>query len=100
MVGLSFLVWVAPVVIAGVIGWRSAKTPPETRGAALRAIGRVLAWSAAAIYLFHLAWLGLSVPSGGLDFWPPFVWMFLTAMFWIPVAVIAFILRAQREMRE
>lgn len=92
----ALVVWLGPLILGAVIGWSSGKSPPETSGQALAGIGKALGWSFASVFVFELAWVGM---LDGFGLWSPFVWTVVTGMYWLPVTVIAYILRAAWERR-
>lgn len=92
------MIYAGPVLIAALVGWTCAKSPPQRVAEALRALAWALLVSCAWISLFLLAWVGLvTTAAGAFNLTEPFLWVAQTAIFWVPVAVITFIIRAQKE---
>lgn len=95
MVILTSLIFGVPLILAAWLGWTGAKSPPETLREAANDLGKVLLWATAWIGLYLFALVGLMV--SGIELRQSALLLVQTAIYWVPVAVIAYIIRAQRE---
>lgn len=98
MVIWAITIYLGPIIIAVYNGWAAAKSPPVTPSEALRAMAIMLGWTAAWVFVFLLAWVGIAIAGvSGFNLSEPLIWFVYTAIFWVPLAIIAYIIRAQKE---
>lgn len=93
--------FLAPLIFAVLIGWRGGRDGPTTSREFLISAGWALAWGAAVIFLWHAIWLfSLSGARWGRIAADAGYWTLLSGALWLPVLMIAYVIRAQKRLKE
>ena len=103
MIQQAIIAWLMPVFVAVWFGYRWARDPAETPGMFLRHIALAALTSAAVIFAGHLIWVSAMLTAiesdASLAYWT-FYWTGLTALLWLPILVITYVLLALKWRRE
>jgi len=91
---------VLAVLIGALFGWRGAKDMPQTATEFAISAGWVLAWSAAWTFLMVAVMMASIGPLSMMSLMKSGAWFTATsAVFWVPVAMIVYIIRGLRLRR-
>ncbi|MEM9432456.1 MAG: hypothetical protein AAGA12_00935 [Pseudomonadota bacterium] len=103
MIATAAIAWVGPMIIACFVGLWMGKRPASSAAEFGTAMMFATLWCAMAVFMLHMIWLGALMMSDGgiaqLGSWA-WYWTWVTGFIWVPIMVIAYILRARREMRQ
>ncbi len=95
------LAWLAPMLIGLAMGLWFAKRPATSPAEFGMAMVYCIIWAGAGIFAVHMLWLGAVMMNDGgvaaLGSWA-WYWTWITAMVWVPIMVIAYIVRAKRVL--
>ena len=98
VIGFGFLV---PLVASIAIGWRGGNDAPISAPEFAKSAGFAIVWGAAVVFLRHAIWVfsmfGQRLATLALD---AGYWTLLSGTIWLPALMIAYVIRAQRKLRE
>ncbi len=101
MVLVAALAFPLPLILAVILGIRAGRSDPQTPRAFWVAAGWAVAWQTAIVFLWHALWTTSLLPAGWADIFRSAVsWTAGTALLWLPVLMIALVLRAMKARRE